>query len=95
MIKNLLTLCLISALGAGCATLSLPFLTADDPASPEASAAEQPPDRPALLAGSKTLAQWLATNRVDAANDAHSQHEFGNAPAQKPSPKPPGKEHQH
>ena len=95
MMNDLLALSLIAALGIGCATVQPLSLTADDPASPDAPAAEEAAGAPALLAGSEPLAQWLATNRVDAAHDSHSHHDHGHAPAAKPAAKPAEKEHQH
>ena len=95
MIKNFLSLGLIAALGAGCASIVPPSLTADDPATPEAPEGVAQLQPSSLLAGSEPLAQWLATNRVDGAHDSHSHHDHGHAPAAKPSAKPAGKEHQH
>ena len=95
MIKNFLSLTLVAALVAGCATVAPPELSSDNPASPEGPAVENPAERPPLVAGSERLAQWLATNRVDAASDDHSHHQHGQAPASKPQPKAPAKEHHH
>lgn len=93
MTKTFVTLTLVAAIGIGCATVSPPALTAEDPASPDAPVADQAPERPALLAGSEPLAQWLATNRVDASQSEH-EHDHGQR-GKTPAAKPQPKEHQH
>ena len=94
MIKEFVTLSLLAAVAVGCATVAPAPLTADDPASPEAPDSEEPAQPSPLLAGSEPLAQWLATNRVDASHSEH-QHghgQHGQAPARKPQQP---KQHQH